>query len=38
MLQEATVPLPDGNVLVTYLDVTDAARYERVLRERNEAL
>jgi signal transduction histidine kinase len=30
--------LPDGNVLVTYLDVTDAARYERVLRERNEAL
>ena len=38
MLQEATVPLPDGNVLVTYLDVTDTARYERVLRERNEAL
>ena len=38
MLQEATVPLPDGNVLVTYLDVTDAARYERVLRERGEAL
>jgi signal transduction histidine kinase len=37
-LQEATVPLPDGNVLVTYLDVTDTARYERVLRERNEAL
>jgi len=38
MLQEATVPLPDGNVLVTYLDATDTARYERVLRERNEAL
>ena len=38
MLQEATVPLPDGNVLVTYLDVTDTARYERVLRERGEAL
>ncbi len=38
ILQEATVPLPDGNVLVTYLDVTDTARYERVLRERNEAL
>jgi signal transduction histidine kinase len=38
MLQEATVPLPDGNVLVTYLDVTDTARYERALRERNEAL
>jgi signal transduction histidine kinase len=38
ILHEATVPLPDGNVLVTYLDVTDTARYERVLRERNEAL
>ncbi|HEY1433275.1 MAG TPA: PAS-domain containing protein [Stellaceae bacterium] len=38
MLQEATVPLPDGNVLLTYLDVTDTARYESVLRERNEAL
>ncbi len=38
MLQEATIPLPDGNVLVTYLDVTDTAKYERVLRERNEAL
>jgi signal transduction histidine kinase len=38
MLQEAAVPLPDGNVLVTYLDVTDTARVERALRERNEAL
>ena len=38
MLQEATVPLPDGNVLVTYLDVTDTARVERALRESNEAL
>src|SRR5208283_5856326 len=38
MLQVATVPLPDGNVLMTYLDVTDTARVERALRERNEAL
>src|SRR5207237_6792411 len=38
MLQESTFQLLDGNVLVTYLDVTDTARYERVLRERNEAL
>jgi len=38
ILQEATVPLPDGNLLVTYLDVTDTARYERLLRERNETL
>ena len=32
------MPLPDGNVLLTYLDVTDTARVERALRERNEAL
>ena len=38
MLQEAIVPLPDGNVLLTYLDVTDTAQVERALRERNEAL
>ena len=38
MLQMATVPLPDGNVLLTYLDVTDTARVERALRERNDAL
>ena len=38
VLQLATVPLPDGNVLVTCLDVTDTARVERALRERNEAL
>jgi signal transduction histidine kinase/PAS domain-containing protein len=38
VLQLATVPLPDGNVLLTYLDVTDTARVERVLRERNEGL
>ena len=38
VLQVATVPLPDGNVLLTYLDVTDTARVELMLRERNEAL
>ena len=38
MLQAATVPLPDGNVLLTYLDVSDSARVERALRDRNEAL
>ena len=38
MLQMATVPLPDGDVLVTFLDVTDGTRVERALRERNEAL
>jgi signal transduction histidine kinase len=38
VLQVASVPLPDGNVLLTYLDVSDTARVERALRERNEAL
>src|SRR6516164_4688649 len=38
MLQVATMPLPDGNVLLTYLDVTDTVRVERALRERNVAL
>ena len=38
VLQLATVPLPDGNVLVTCLDVSDTARVERILRERNDAL
>jgi signal transduction histidine kinase len=38
MLQQAAVPLPDGNLLLTYVDVTDTARVERALRERNEAL
>jgi signal transduction histidine kinase len=38
VVQRATVRLPDGNVLLTYLDVSDTARVERALRERNEAL
>ncbi len=37
-LQVATVPLPDGNVLLSYLDVTNSTRVQRALRERNEAL
>jgi signal transduction histidine kinase len=37
-LQAASVPLPDGNILLTYLDVTDSTRVQRALRERNEAL
>lgn len=32
------VPLPDGATLLTFLDVTDTARVERALIERNEAL
>jgi signal transduction histidine kinase len=34
----ATVPLPDGATLVTFLDVTDSINVERALREKNEAL
>lgn len=34
----AAIPLPGGNTLITYLDVSDSAGIERALRERNEAL
>ncbi len=32
------VPLPDGNVLFTYVDVTDQLQVQRALTERNDAL
>lgn len=38
ILDCAAVPLPDGASLVAFLDVTDSARVERALIERNEAL
>jgi signal transduction histidine kinase len=38
VLQAASVPLPDGEVLLTYLDISDTANVERALRERNQAL
>ncbi len=38
VLDFAMVPLPDGEMLFTYLDVSDSIRIERALRERNEAL
>ena len=38
ILDYAAVPLPDGGVLLSYLDVTDSAQVERALRERAEAL
>ncbi len=34
----AQVPLPDGGVLFSYIDVSDTLRVERALIERNEAL
>ena len=38
MIEYAGTPLPDGGTLLTFVDVTDARRYERMLVERNEAL
>jgi len=38
VLEFAGVPLPDGAVLVIWLDVSDSAKVERALRERNDAL
>ena len=34
----SAVPLPDGGVLVTHVDVTDTVRVEHALREKNAAL
>ncbi|MEP3046876.1 MAG: ATP-binding protein [Roseibium sp.] len=34
----ATVPLPDGGTLVTFVDVTDSVNVERALLEKNDAL
>lgn len=37
-LEFAGVPLPDGNGLLTVLDITDSVKAEEALRERNAAL
>ncbi len=37
-LEYAGVPLPDGNGLLTVLDITDSQNAENALRERNQAL
>ncbi|MEQ8966967.1 MAG: PAS-domain containing protein, partial [Azospirillaceae bacterium] len=38
VIDYATVPLPDGGVLNSFLDVTDSAQVEQALRRSNEAL
>lgn len=38
VIDYAAVPLPDGNALVTFIDVTASNNMEKALRERNEAL
>ncbi len=36
--QLSTIPLPDGNVLLTMLDISDSVQIEAALRDRNSAL
>jgi len=38
VLRYRAVPLPDGNALLTFTDVSDAVRAERALQDRTEAL
>lgn len=38
LIAYATMPLPDGGVLVTHIDVTDTVQVENALREKNAAL
>ena len=38
VIDYATVALTEGMTMLTFVDVTDSARVERVLKERNEAL
>jgi len=38
VIRYAVLPLPDGNTLLSFLDISDSARVERALRERNVAL
>lgn len=38
LIKYATVPLPDGGVLISYYDVTDSVNVENALREKNAAL
>ncbi len=38
ILSYAVVPLPKGQTMLTFIDVTDTVRVERALKEKNEAL
>jgi len=38
LVEYTTVPLPDGGVLVSHVDITDTARVEQALRDKNAAL
>lgn len=38
ILSFAVIPLPNGQVMMTFVDVTDSVNFERALRDKNEAL
>lgn len=38
LINYATIRLPDGQTLLTFSDITESANYQRVLKERNDAL
>jgi len=38
VIDYATIPLPDGAILLTFVDITDTIKAERALVEKNEAL
>lgn len=38
LIDFAITRLPDGQTMMTFLDVTESANYQRVLKEKNEAL
>ncbi len=38
IIDYATVPLPEGQTMVTFVDISDSVQVERALTERNEAL
>src|SRR5690606_23631665 len=38
LIDYAVTRMPDGQTMMTFLDVTESANYQRVLKEKNEAL
>lgn len=38
ILRYAVIPLPNGQVMMTFVDITDSANIEKALKEKNEAL
>ncbi|BAV49493.1 alkaline phosphatase [Mesorhizobium sp. 113-1-2] len=38
VLRYAVIPLPNGQVMMTFVDVTDSVHVERALKDKNEAL